>query len=132
MQCGIHSGSLRAVGWSEVAAGGFFFVGDPLMGPAIGVVLMLSRWMRQVVLRGHLPADSGADQAVRLGLSCCRKILDPVARLRPQRKTLKMMLRQILEICLSIICSVFGVFPSPPEFPRKGGGWLIRYLTLCH
>ena len=54
---GIHSGCLRAVGLSEVAAGGFLFVGDPLMGPAIGAVLTLSRWIRQVVLRGHLPAD---------------------------------------------------------------------------
>ena len=53
-------------------------MGDPLMGPAIGVVLTLSRWIRQVVLRGHQPADRRTDQAVRYGLSCNLKIFDLV------------------------------------------------------
>ena len=44
---GIHPSLLRAIGPGEGAAGGFLFVGDPLMGPAIGVVLTLSRWFCQ-------------------------------------------------------------------------------------
>ena len=71
---GIHPGHLRAGGLGEGAAGGYLFVGDPLMGPAIGAVLTLSCWIRQVVLRGHQPADRRADQAVRYGLSCTHKI----------------------------------------------------------
>ena len=39
---GTHSGYLLAVGLSEVAPGVCLFVGDPLMGPAIGAVLTLS------------------------------------------------------------------------------------------
>ena len=38
---GIHPGLLRAIGPGEGAAGGFLFVGDPLMGPAIGAALTL-------------------------------------------------------------------------------------------
>ena len=43
---------------------------------------------------------------------------------------LKMMLRQISDICMSIFFSVFVISLPPLGSYKKEGGWLVRYLIV--
>ena len=67
---GIHLSDLRAVGLSEAAAGGLLFVCDPLMGPAIGVVLTLSRWIRQVARQQTEEPTRQSGKALAASIKC--------------------------------------------------------------